>query len=48
MNARGVLGFELVRKWMGNVANFQTGKSYLDHVPFERLFSPDLHIGMAK
>ncbi len=48
MNARGVLGFELARQWMGNVVNFQKGKSYLDHVPFERLFSPDLRIAVAK
>jgi hypothetical protein len=41
LNARAVLGFELTRQWMRNIVNFHKGKSYLDHVPFERLFSPD-------
>jgi hypothetical protein len=44
LNARAVLGFDLARQWMRNVVKFHQGKSYLDHVPFERLFSPDLHI----
>jgi hypothetical protein len=48
LNARAVLGFDLARQWMRNIVNFHKGKSYLDHVPFERLFSPDLHTGIAK
>jgi hypothetical protein len=48
LNARAVLGFSLTRQWMRNVVNFHKGKPYLDHVPFERLFSPDLHTGTAK
>ena len=48
LNARAVLGFDLARRWMRNVVNFHQGKSYLDHVPFERLFSPDLHIGTTR
>jgi hypothetical protein len=44
LNARAVLGFDLAGQWMRNIVNFHKGKSYLDHVPFERLFSPDLHI----
>jgi hypothetical protein len=47
LNARAVLGFDLTRQWMRNVVNFHKGKSYLDRVPFERLFSPDLHITTA-
>jgi hypothetical protein len=43
LNARAVLGFELTRQWMHNIVNFHKGKSYLDHVPWERLFSVDLH-----
>jgi len=48
LNARGVLGFDLARQWMRNVVNFQKGKDYLEHVAFERLFSPDLHIASAR
>jgi len=48
LNARAALGFDLVRHWMRNVVKFHQGKSYLDHVPFERLFSPDLHIATPK
>ena len=44
LNARAVLGFDLAGQWMRNVVNFQEGKPYLNHVAFERLFSPDLHI----
>jgi len=48
LNARAVLGFDLSRQWMQNIVNFQKGKAYLEHVPFERLFSPDLHIATPK
>jgi hypothetical protein len=40
LNARAVLGFDLVQKWMQNVVNYHKGKSYLNPVPFERLYSP--------
>jgi hypothetical protein len=43
LNARAVLGFELVLQTMQNILNYHTGKPYLQHVPWERLFSPDLH-----
>jgi hypothetical protein len=43
LNARAVLGFDLIYQTMRNIVNFQTGKPYLQHVPWERLFSPDLH-----
>jgi hypothetical protein len=48
LNARGVIAFQLTRQWMGNIVNFQKGKPYLGHVPFERLFSTDLHIAPGK
>lgn len=48
LNARAVLGFDLTRQWMRNIVNFHKGKSYLDHVPFERLFSPDLHTATTR
>jgi hypothetical protein len=48
LNARAVLGFDLTRQWMRNVVNFHKGKAYLDHVPFERLFSPDVHTATPK
>ncbi len=48
LNARAVLGFDLTRQWMRNVVNFHERKSYLDHVPFERLFSPDLRTAAPK
>jgi len=43
LNARAVLGFDLVFRTMQNILNYHTGKPYLQHVPWERLFSPDLH-----
>ncbi len=43
MNARGVLGFDLIYQTFRNVVNYHLGKPYLDHVAWERLFSPDLH-----
>jgi len=43
LNARAVLGFDLIFQTMQNIVNYHTGKPYLQHVPWERLFSPDLH-----
>lgn len=40
LNARAVLGFTLVRQWIQNIVSFHEGKSYLQHVPFERLYLP--------
>jgi hypothetical protein len=48
LNARAVLGFDLTRQWMRNIVNFYKSKPYLDHVPFERLFAPDLHTAEAR
>jgi len=38
-----VLGFDLIYQTFRNIVNYHTGKTYLDHIPWERLFSPDLH-----
>ncbi len=43
LNARAVLGFDLTYQTFRNVVNYHVGKPYLDHVAWERLFSPDLH-----
>ena len=43
LNARAVLGFDLARQWMQNVANYHKGENYLHHVPFERLYSPGVY-----
>jgi len=43
LNARAVLGFDLIFQTMQNIVNYHTGKPYLQHIPWERLFSPDFH-----
>jgi len=43
LNARAVLGFDLICQTMRNILNYHTGKPYLKHVPWERLFSPDFN-----
>ncbi len=43
LNAQVVLGFDLVYQTFRNIVNYHTGKPYLDHIEWERLFSPDLH-----
>ena len=43
LNARAVLGFDLIFRTMQNIVNYHTGQPYLQHVPWERLFSPDFH-----
>jgi hypothetical protein len=47
LNARVVLGLAMVRQWMQDVANFQEGKPYLEHVGWQRLFTPYPHFGTA-
>ena len=47
LNARAVLGLTLVRQWMQNIVNFQEGKPYLEHVAWERLFTPYPHFATA-
>jgi hypothetical protein len=39
LNVGGVLGFNLVHDWMQNIVNFNEGKPYTEHVPFERIFT---------
>jgi hypothetical protein len=48
LNARGIVGFDLVAGMIRNVVRFHQGKPYLEHVPFEKLFSTDLHIAVPK
>jgi hypothetical protein len=43
LNARAVLGLDLVYQTLRNIVNFHSGKPYLQHVPWEKLYSPDLH-----
>jgi hypothetical protein len=43
LNARTIPGFDLVFQTMQNILSYHTGKPYMQHVPWERLFSPDLH-----
>jgi len=43
LNARAILGFDLVCQAAQNIVNYHSGKPYLRHVPWERLFSPDLN-----
>jgi hypothetical protein len=43
LNAQVVLGFDLVYQTFRNIVNYHEGKPYLDHIEWERLFSPDLH-----
>ena len=47
MNARAVLGFDLVRQWMQNVVDFYTGKPYARPVPWGRLYPDEFHIASA-
>jgi len=42
LNARAILGFDLVCQAAQNIVNYHSGKPYLRHVPWERLFPPDL------
>jgi hypothetical protein len=38
LNAGTVTGFDLIRQWMQEIVNFNEGKLYTEHVPFEHLF----------
>jgi hypothetical protein len=43
LNARAILGFDLIYQTIRNIVNYHMGKPYLQHVPWERLYSPDFH-----
>ena len=38
LNVGTLMGFDVIRQWMQKIVNFQEGKPYTEHVPFERLF----------
>jgi hypothetical protein len=38
LNVGTLMGFDLIRQWMQKIVNFNEGKPYTEHVPFERLF----------
>jgi hypothetical protein len=48
LNSRGIVGFDLVAGMIRNVVRFHQGKPYLEHVPFEKLYSTDVHIAVPK
>jgi hypothetical protein len=43
-----MVGFGLATAMIRNVVNFHQGKPYLDHVPFEKLFSTGVHFAAHK
>jgi hypothetical protein len=43
LNARAVQGYDLIYQTLRNIVNYHLGKPYLEHIPWEKLFSPDLH-----
>jgi hypothetical protein len=45
LNVGTMLGFDLVRQWMKTIVDFHEGKPYTQHVPFERIFTEELHNG---
>lgn len=38
LNVETLLGFDLIQQWMQQVVNFNEGKPYTKHVPFEKIF----------
>jgi hypothetical protein len=47
LNVGTLMGFDLIRQWMQRIVNFNAGRPYVDHVPFERLF-PQRHVLVAR
>jgi hypothetical protein len=47
MNARGILAISMVCETMQNVVNFQEGKPYLNHVPWDTRLKPDIRAVVA-
>jgi hypothetical protein len=44
LNFDTLLGLDLVRQWMQNIVEFHEGKQYARHVPFERIFTEEVHV----
>jgi len=42
LNMSGDVGLDLVYQWMKNIVDFNRGKLYTAHVPFEKLFTEDV------
>lgn len=38
LNVAAVTGYDLIQQWMQQVVNFHEGKSYTQHVDFEKIF----------
>jgi hypothetical protein len=47
LNVGTLMGFDLIRQWMQKIVNFNEGKPYTEHVPFERLF-PGRNVQFAR
>jgi hypothetical protein len=47
LNVQAMLGYDLIRQWMQKIVNFQAGKPYTEHVPFERLI-PQRDVQVAR
>ena len=45
LNVGTMLGLDLVEQWMKNIVDFHEGKPYTQHVPFERLYTEEVHNG---
>lgn len=48
LNVGTILGFDLIHRWMKTIVDFHQGKLYTEHVPFERIFTGDVHIASYK
>jgi hypothetical protein len=44
LNLDTVMGLDLVRQWMQTIVEFHEGKQYTRHVPFERIFTEEVHV----
>jgi hypothetical protein len=47
LNVGTLMGFDLIRQWMQKIVNFNAGKPYTEHIPFERLF-PQRNVLVAR
>lgn len=44
LNMSGDVGLDLVYEWMKNIVDFNRGKLYTTHVPFEKLFTANVRL----